>query len=67
MKRYKNTETFVVIENFKELPDGNFGAIQGAAAKWSESPTTRSVHEVILGIGTTIRVVPESELQTALE
>jgi|GEM_PF-4093581 len=64
--RKLDTETYVVIENFKELPNGNFGAIQGAAAMWAESPTTRSVDEVVPVLGTTIRIVPETELRAVL-
>jgi hypothetical protein len=64
--RQREVQWYVVIENYKELPDSDFSAIQGAAAMWAESPETRTVHEVICGLGTKLRQVPDDELRAAL-
>jgi hypothetical protein len=62
----KETHCYVVVENYKELPNADFAAIQGAAAMWAESPETRTVSEVLCGFGTPVRTVPVSELRQAL-
>ncbi len=64
MKR--ETHCYAVYENFKELPDSNFSAIQGAAARWIEAPDRRTVRELLPGLWTPLRDVPEEELLHAL-